>query len=198
VIWQFESTLDGRYYAASQSMLERRLTPDGVDLIRSGAIEPSTLLEEVSVSSCKGEEHEVCARVPSALPAGTWADSEIGTYEPSRWAIGALSGPEIDRFPAAAQALLRGAERATYNNTWVLYPDDPETPSESLELTTAEVSALRAVLIDAGIPEVSATEAAVNDGRTPFVSPDWISLGQGLDLHLAPILPHGEPVVWLG
>ena len=97
--------------------------------------------------------------------------------------------------------MLRGAERAIYNNVFLLYPNAPPdrySPFESLELTTAELSALRAALIDAGIPEVSATEASANDGRTPFVSPDWISLGQGLNLHPGPILPHGEPVAFLG
>jgi len=201
VIWQFDEAGIKGGYARQDPLFERRLTPDGVDLVRSGAIQPSTLLDEASPASC-AEGDAICP-IPStlsAVPAGTWADSEINTYEPSRWAIGALSEAEIDRFPAAAQAVLRGAERAIYNNVFLLYLVDPDrySPSESLELTTAEVSALRAALIDAGIPEVSATEAAVSDGRTPFVSPDWISLGNQVNLYLAPILPHGEPVAFTG
>jgi hypothetical protein len=202
VVWQFDGLAIYRGYTAGPSALfERRLTPDGVDLVRSGAIPPHTLLGQLSPAWCaEGDERCPIPHNPSALPAGTWADSEIRTYEPSRWAIGALSESEIARFPAAAQALLRGAGRTTYNNVFLLYPEDPDRhrPIESLELTTAEVSALRAALIDAGIPEVSAARAMGIDGRTPFVSPDWISLGNQLNLFFSPILPHGEPIAFLG
>ena len=178
VIWQLEGFPGQR----RPHLFERHLTAAGVDLVRSGAVQPSTLLDEASVSSCAPGK-AVCPsnlsvlpapRNPSALPAGTWADSEISTYEPSRWAIDALSEAEIARFPAAAQALLRGAERATYKNVFLLYPDEPP-PSwtrsvEVFELTTAEVRALCAALIETGIPEVNAAQAAIIDGRTPFVS----------------------------
>jgi hypothetical protein len=155
---------------------------------------------QASVAPC-AEGDEICP-IPgpaSAVPAGTWADSKINTFEPSRWAIGALSESEIDRLPAAAQAVLSGAERATYNNVFLLYPDHPDRhrPAESLELTTAEVSTLRAALVEAGIPELSSPQAAANGGRTSFVAPNWFNLGD-LDLHLFPIFPHGEPIAFLG
>ncbi len=205
VIWQF----DGLTGVSGSQLFERHLTPEGVDLVRSGAIPPSTLLDEASVSSCAPGK-AVCPsnlsvlpapRNPSAVPAGTWADSEISTYEPSRWAIDALSEAEIARFPAAAQALLRGAERATYKNVFLLYPDEPP-PSwtrsvEVFELTTAEVRALYAALIETGIPEVNAAQAAIIDGRTPFVPPDLIS-PEGQTLRPYPILPHGETIAFFG
>jgi hypothetical protein len=223
VIWQFEICLrapetdryaGGGCYGGATPLFQRRLTPDGVDLVLSGAIQPSALLDEAS--SC-AEGAEVCPSVPSALPAGAWADAEISIYEPSRWAMDAPSEAQISRFPAAAQPLLRGRELTTYNdnNVWLFFPEAvgtmiPTPGYESVgccfELTTAEVSALRAALIDAGIPEVSAYRAAASDGGTPFVSPDWLSLGpgpdgfpeHGLNLHLNPILPHGDPIATLG
>jgi hypothetical protein len=182
-------------YAGVSRLFERRLTPNGVDLVRSGAIQPSTLLAEASLCP---EGVEACPSVPSALPAGTWADSEIGVYEPSRWSIGALSEAEIGRFPAAAQAVLRGKKPTTYNenNVFLFFPDFPESVGKTsgdgpdqvgccFELTTAEVSAVVAALIDVGIPD-------------PFVYPDTISVGQDLNLHLDPILPHGDPIAILG
>jgi hypothetical protein len=199
VVWQFEG---------HDPLFKRRLTPHGVELVRSGAIQLRTLIDEARPTACADIE-EICPSPndPSALPAGAWADSQISIYEPPRWAIGTFSQSEIDRFPAAAQALLRGAELATYHNVWLLYPDKPQASGSSLELTTAELSALRSAVIDAGIPEVSADRANHLDRRTPqypnaisppFVSPEWISVGQGVYLRAAPILPHGEPIAWLG
>jgi hypothetical protein len=222
VIWQFDGLALRGPSNGTSPLFERRLTPKGVDLLQSGTIQPSTLLEEaIPLKSCI-EADERCLiqsnlpagawlypipRNPSALPAGTWADPEFSTYEPSKWAIGRpdftrLSESEIDRFPAAAQAVLRGAERATYNNVFLLYPDDPDlVPTshvESLELTTAELSALGAALIDAGIPQVSDG----NRAGPPFVSPDWISLmpkdWPQIGLVVSPILPHGEPIAFAG
>jgi hypothetical protein len=185
VIWQFETSPNTTdwFHKPLSPLFVRRLTPEGVDLVRSGAIQPSTLFDEAHISAClEGREVGVCATSPSALPAGTWADSEFSTYEPSRWALNPLSEPEMNRLPAAAQALVRGASRNTYNNISILYPEHlyPELnaaarlPVESLELTTAEASALQAAVVD--------------------LHPNWVFN----HLFLFPILPHGEPVGVIG
>jgi hypothetical protein len=193
VIWQFDR------HGPARRPFERHLTPKGVDLVRSGAIPPHTLLFQATDLTCP-EGEEVCPSAASAVPAGTWADSEIRVYEPSRWSIGALSEYDIGRFPAAAQAVLRGAKRATYNNITLLYPDIPTSPTESIELTTAELGVLRVALIDEGIPLMSLD--SVSDPNAPvsgpFVSPTMIRLGNGLQLFPSPILPHGEPVAFGG
>jgi hypothetical protein len=205
VIWQFATG------PVMSPLLERHLTPDGVELVRSGAMWIGTLFGEGTVSLCAGDRRprvsfgwlRYCDPNFPRAPAGSWADSAIGTYEPSRWSIGALSESEIGRFPAAAQAVLRGAERATYNNVFLLYPDMPDMPTfptESIELTTAELNVIRMALIDEGIPLVS--DSSVSDPNAPvggpFVSPSWIKLGNTLNLFPSPILPHGEPVAVLG
>jgi hypothetical protein len=50
-------------------IVERRLTPAGVDLVRSGAVDPSAFLGAPS------------------LPQGAWADPEVKPYAPSRYAV---------------------------------------------------------------------------------------------------------------
>ena len=62
---------DGRviWYRVGSSMFERRLTPDGVDLVRSGAVHPGGFLTS------------------SQVPASAWADPEIRAYVPATYAV---------------------------------------------------------------------------------------------------------------
>ena len=92
------------YRDRGATLLERRLTQEGIDLVRSGAVDPSALLT-----------HQ--------LPEGAWADLEFRAYAPSSYAIcsGGVAEPidasrVVSRLPAPAQALLRGKER-TYDTT---------------------------------------------------------------------------------
>jgi hypothetical protein len=122
----------------SLDSVERRLTADGLERVRSGEIEPRAFLEE---SVIKGSI--------SNLPAGTWADPEFKDYEPTRYGMfwfgekGPGNGPfdatkALSRLPAPVQALLRGKER-TYKR--VVFPLGPSG------VEYFEVSAGRAKLV---------------------------------------------------
>ena len=84
---------------------ERRLSPTGVDLVRSGAIEPSVFLRQCL--ACAGPR----------LPAGSWADTEIRQYVPSRYAMCHFELTRVrpsrflDRLPSFAQEMLRGKQQ---------------------------------------------------------------------------------------
>lgn len=88
-----------------QGILVQRLTPNGLELVRAGVIEPSTLL---------GGRQE--------LPIDVWSDLTPDEYLPSKYAlcltdetgrVGAIGdvGAIRDRLPLDLQTLLRGTER---------------------------------------------------------------------------------------
>ena len=69
---------DGRVIwmrAATGSIYEQRLTPEGVDLVLSGDVKPPTFLDAWFGPDAVG------------LPAGAWADPTIRAYVPPRYAI---------------------------------------------------------------------------------------------------------------
>jgi hypothetical protein len=151
-------------------LFERRLTAAGVDLVRSGAVQPAVFLDR-----------------PSLLPAGIWADPEFKTYEPSRYAIclgdgGWTDDPTrlIGRLPAAAQTVLRGKER-TYLAPRLEFPPDNATPFTCFEVST---EALRETLIGAG--------ATMESAQLP-PDPDYVHLFGSVGAWVTPILPHGAP-----
>jgi hypothetical protein len=134
VVWYWWPD-NGRVY-------EQRLTPEGVDLVRSGALEPSAFLGSASQAE---------------LPASIWADPEVRLYAPPRYAVCfSLSDGEhhqrevdpsqvVDLLPAPAQALLRGeGEPRSYEALG-------NPPTECLEVATDEARALQAILSDAGV-----------------------------------------------
>lgn len=103
---------DGRviWYPAGGRVYEQRLTPEGVDLVRSGAVEPIAFLGGASQAE---------------LPASIWADPEVRLYAPPRYAVCFTRSDGdherdvdpsrvVDLLPAPAQALLRGKEPRSY------------------------------------------------------------------------------------
>jgi hypothetical protein len=152
------------------SLLERRLTADGLDLVRSGALPASAFLRALS-----HRNHGNAGTRPTgtSLPAGLWADPEFEPYAPSRYAVcnyveqggpAGYWGRLLQGLPAPARALLRGKERTYYPNPDVYIPDEWWSFACFV---------------------VSAEEARV---LAPVVDP----------AQMYPILPHGEPAVWDG
>lgn len=80
VIWLTEATT---------GWLERRLTPEGVELVRSGAVQP----EDVEP--------------PSNVPESAWEDPEARPYVPSRYVV-CLSEETMRLLPQRTQDLLGG------------------------------------------------------------------------------------------
>jgi hypothetical protein len=99
---------DGRVITGKHYVKERRLTPEGLDLVRSGAVGPTVFLNP----KVEGAD----------LPQGAWADLQSRRYMPSRFAVcfqnrgvqyhgdGPYENPStvLRYFPASAQAILRG------------------------------------------------------------------------------------------
>jgi hypothetical protein len=165
---------------------ERRLSPAGVDLVRSGAIEPSVFLRQC------------LACTKPVLPAGSWADTEIKQYVPSRYAMCHFELTRfrpsrfLDRLPSFAQELLGGKEQPYQGVTDTIVDDggpaqlELQARIDCWEVTTGDARALDEVLSDAGFEEWRSTPGGV----LAFVPP--ADLGHGTDLWLTPVLPHGE------
>ena len=146
---------------------EQRLTPEGVALVRSGAVEPTAFLYP--------------RRPEEKLPAIMWADHTGRPYAPSRYAVcfygseGAVDLSRLGRvLPASAETLLRGNER-----------DYRFQPVECFELTTAETRALDEILSDAYVerPGFSppALERVMRDDA-----------GNRIWIEFRTLLPHGR------
>ena len=164
---------------------ERRLSPAGVDLVRSGAIEPSVFLRQC------------LACTKPLLPAGSWADTEFRHYVPSRYAMCHFELSRfrlsrfLDRLPSFAQELLRGTQQPLGITDTIVDAGGPAQPElqpriDCWEVTTGEARALDEVLSDVGFEAWRSTQ----DGVVAFQPP--ADLGHGTDLWFTPVLPHGE------
>jgi hypothetical protein len=191
---------DGRVIwmkAATGSIYEQRLTPEGVDLVRSGAVKPRTFLEAWFGPDAVG------------LPAGAWADPTISAYVPPRYAI-CSSGLVDSLLPSEAEALLRGKER-TYDHTAGLGGSIP--PATCFEVTIDEARALDDILSNAtrqiDILRHPAFERYVCCGPGNALTfhptgkikelgqpPEWH--GQPSSIIFSPLLPQGEWIFWAG
>jgi hypothetical protein len=131
---------------------QQRLTPEGIDLFRSGAVEP----------------HRFSRPRGPSLPAGAWADPDARPYVPSRYAVcyaeirtlhnvpprgapplvGEFAGyvdPSrvVSLLPAQAQDLLKAAQD-------VANPIFGNQRNRCSELTTEGTRTLEQILLDAG------------------------------------------------
>ena len=160
---------------------EQRLTPQGVELVRSGVLQASDFVcfEGLPYPSlphgCNGPIHEI--------PASAWEDSGLQPYVPYRYAI-CGSGPReselvpsLRELPMAAQDLLRGKE-AVFDVAWT------QQGAECFDVSTDEARALDEILADAGFQV--GTDGGYERWSDEF-GPDgiepWVSF--------EPILPHG-------
>ena len=161
---------DGRVIAQERGhgfLTERRLTPEGVDLVRSGDIQARDLLGLASV-----------------VPADAWEDPEIKPFVPSRYAVcywmakgngnpGTINnGYEypstvLGFLPPQARDILRGD--LSHGEVGI---DDPSS-SECSEVTTDEARALEQILSDVRVED---------------------SEGDEIILEFEAILPHGVKV----
>jgi hypothetical protein len=174
---------DGRVISHSQGTLqaplpygyrEQRLTPEGVDLVGSGALDPAVFLDTGPAS------HHV--------PAGAWDDSTLRPYVPYRYAICGV-GP-LQEFPAAARDLLRGREE-TFHLIGAAHGKE-----EGFGITTGEARVLDDILADARFYIGSTTPGDLNGPGQAVYDRWWGEAPDGIpELAAAfkPILPHGDP-----
>jgi hypothetical protein len=151
---------------------EQRLTSEGVELVRSGALQPADLFLR-----------------PDEVPASAWEDPTMRPYVPYRYAICA---DDLPFFPAAAKDLLRGKER-TFDVGIPSAPDNDVFAGnpgryvtwKCFDLTTEKARALDAILSNAGF---------INGLEVGFQSYDRVGPEQGNASPTAsfyPILPDG-------
>lgn len=138
---------DGRVIRSSDSgssndAIERRLTADGLDQVRSGGIKPRALFMDFYRSNGLAPSY-TAAR--NARPAGTWADANFKPYVPSGYAIFYHGNEESDatevlgRLPASVQALLRGNERTYHRIVFTGVPSG----AQYLEVSATEAPVVR-------------------------------------------------------
>jgi hypothetical protein len=175
-------------------IVERRLTPAGLELVRSGEVKPSTFLTQSTVSQ----------------PAGAfWADAEFKPYAPSRYAVwfsgwGALGPPgppPSANLPTAAQTMLHGKERiqdiaAVHKEMCspAIATSDPGQRRRYFALSSEEASTLRNTLIDEGwfVANSSGTTAEIRAPGEPTWAETEFTGHFGPHMWQHPILPHGE------
>jgi hypothetical protein len=156
--------------------VERRLTPEGVELVRSGAVEPRQFLT---------------AGGPS-LPAGAWADPDARPYVSSKYAVcyarinvahGELVGyvdPSrvVSLLPAPAQNLLRGKERDRGDEGRL------RGDRRCSVLTIEEARTLEQILLDAGF------EGHVTPKRAETFPDDKVGDEAWIVMSCTPLFPH--------
>lgn len=170
---------------ATGTIIERRLTPEALDLVLSGEVEPRRFLEQSDPSFVPGEVFEVA-----------WTDPTFNPYVPSRYAICyADEGTNIvdpsgvvGLLPPRAEVLLRGKER-TYHHTAGLGGD--MAPATCFEVTTEEARALDDILRREGFDR-----GTRGRGTFSWLSPD--RAGEPIWIVFAPLLPQGQWVEWYG
>ena len=118
----------GGRFGEGDTVLERRLTPKGIRLVRSGVIRAGDLAPP---------------QVLHGVPASAWSDAEARPYVPSRYSV--CFSPDASAvmalLPAPAEVLLRGSG-----------PDPLH--DRCLQVSTEEARALDVILSEAGfVPE---------------------------------------------
>jgi hypothetical protein len=125
---------------------ERRLTPEGVELVRSGAV--------------KAERFQLSS---NPVPADAWEEPEARPYVPSRYAVcywmergGDFVSPStvLRFFPAQAREILAGKDH-TYLTSLV-----DQAPLECSEVTTDEARALDNILRDVRVVDAKGDQIA--------------------------------------
>jgi hypothetical protein len=166
--------------------LERRLSPTGVSLVRSGTVDLSEFLWDAERS----------------LPADAWTDPVAKPYVASKYAVLFWGRPDngpvtplldatrvVGRLPEPLQALLHGKEQ-TYPEWDIFLPGPPYYPSvlENSEVTAEEARVLRNAL----------TPFTTEDGSNGVPLTDVVGHVREVFIDLRPIFPHGEWAMWGG
>jgi hypothetical protein len=189
-------------------LFERRLTAKGLDLVRSGAIQPRSLM---SLQDRMWHCTPNCVEITRA-PGEVWADAEVKPYVPSRYAACLGTDPPatemVGRLPAAARSLLRGEELRAYRNDLFSHSElnpsaptlPPDPPEECFEVSTEEAIVLFKTLRKSGFA-FGWVIGDHDEGILRALPPPW-SVARGpcgavekpaaVEVCFRPLLPHGR------
>jgi hypothetical protein len=107
VIWNRRT---GGVSTTTRVWLERRLTPKGIEILRSGAVPLSSRMESGGSSAAAHGMHPPGSLLPA--PASTWEDPEFERYVPSRYAVCAGQAASVwFLLPQRAREVLSGIEQ---------------------------------------------------------------------------------------
>jgi hypothetical protein len=173
-----------RYDAESGVLNERRLTPEGIALVRSGEVQPESFLPP-----------------PPFETAGAWADAEPRQYVPARYAICfaekgfRIVDPSsvVGLLPARAEALLSGKERTYENATLDAATTASALRSTCFEVPTEEARTLNEILRDAGFERSTSFAGPIGEGLR-FLPADGAE--EAVAIVFASLLPQGEWAEW--
>ena len=154
------------------ALSERRLTPEGVELVRSGVVKPRMFVAPYHWSD---------------LPEGAWADHVSKPFVPSKYAVcyelnGERNVPGttvLGFFPARARDILRGKDHTNPNNPSVC----PFSGFPGSEVTTDEARTLLNIL----------GTMSTSEHPTPYVRLED-SDGDLIGWNIRVVLPHGAQV----
>ena len=207
LIIQYEDELTPRGVgSAVTGLLERRLTPQGVELLKAEVVTATGLPAVPWFSSLvvrQSDHLETAATLPGRgsapearfadslvrpelwLPESAWADRVPRAYVP--WTYAVCGNHLAAALPAAARDPLRAAPKAHV----VPVGGDPGSDDDCRELTTADARALVGALEAGGLQRFpDPSNVSVMYVLAPEVNRSGSSLPPDL-LLLQPILPHG-------
>jgi hypothetical protein len=178
----------GDFGTSGSAVIERRLSPQGLERVQDGQVAPEDLL-------AWGD--------PSYSTTELWAEPTARLYEPSTYAICYFTPPafppthamSVASLPPVVQPLLDGRLR-TYDPTIAFANPEMDAftrsvqPMDCFELTTAETARLYRVLDANGwVPHPP------DQPEAPLL--EWYAWAGGAVI-ATPIYPHGQPVIWGG
>ena len=164
-----------------RGILVQRLTPNGLELVRTGVIEPSTLLVD-----------------RDGVPMEVWSDPAPDEYLPSKYALchdggngftGHISDVSVirDRLPLGLQPLLRGTERTvTYYDNGATGADAETMPGREVDCFVLSPEQALAVWAQ-GDPRDQAMMLLDDTSYATLTASD----GAELEVVFGPILPDG-------
>ena len=165
-----------------RGILVQRLTPNGLELVRAGVIEPSTLLVD-----------------RDDVPLDAWSDPTPDEYLPSKYALchdegngftGHISDASVirDRLPLGLQTLLRGTERTVthYDNGGEGGASSTTMPGRGVDCFVLSPEQARAVWAQ-GDPRDQAMMLLDDTSYATLTASD----GADLDVVFGPVLPDG-------
>ena len=206
----------------SSGLLEQRLTPDGVELLRSEIVSTGLFDHDQPAGRMSSPHNVIQVRIDdrlvrvhanfpkrlrerladpaSWLPASAWANRRIRAYVPSRYEIWYGAQPQtlersriLPLLPARAEDLLR-AKDAVPRQGDIGYPGFPPHPVTRYHsvLTTEEAREVIQALDDAGLGWVSSLE--IPGTSVDPAPPEKGPVRNVVYIMFEPYLPHGEPI----